>query len=75
MLAKLTSKNQVTIPKKVLSRLPNVDYFDVEYREGLIVLKPVRVTGADLEGIRSKMRELGLEVDCVADAIRWARSR
>jgi len=34
MLAKLTSKNQITIPKKVLSQLPKVEYFEVDIKEG-----------------------------------------
>ena len=34
MLAKLTSKNQITIPKGIMVRLPDVQYFDVEYAGG-----------------------------------------
>jgi bifunctional DNA-binding transcriptional regulator/antitoxin component of YhaV-PrlF toxin-antitoxin module len=75
MLAKLTSKNQVTIPKKVLSELGEVEYFDVEYREGVVVLKPVKVYESDVEGIRAKMRKLGLSRKAVAEAVRWARRR
>lgn len=75
MLAKLTSKNQITIPKEVLSKVPKVEYFDVEHREGTIVLKPVRVVDADLEKIREKIRRMGLTEDCVKEAVRWARSR
>jgi bifunctional DNA-binding transcriptional regulator/antitoxin component of YhaV-PrlF toxin-antitoxin module len=75
MLAKLTSKNQITIPKKVLSELGEVEYFDVEYREGVVVLKPVRVYDTDLEGIRAKMRKLGLSGKSVGEAVRWARRR
>ena len=29
MLAKKTSKNQITLPKAVISRFPAVEYFDV----------------------------------------------
>ncbi len=29
MLAKLTSKNQLTLPKAVISGFPNAEYFDV----------------------------------------------
>jgi bifunctional DNA-binding transcriptional regulator/antitoxin component of YhaV-PrlF toxin-antitoxin module len=75
MLAKLTSKNQITIPKKVLSELGEVEYFDVEYREGVVVLKPVKVYDNDLEGIRAKMRKLGLSGKSVEEAVRWARRR
>jgi bifunctional DNA-binding transcriptional regulator/antitoxin component of YhaV-PrlF toxin-antitoxin module len=75
MLAKLTSKNQITIPKKVLANLRDVKYFDVEYRDGMVVLKPVAVYDANLESIRGKMSKLGLSPSSVAEAVRWARSR
>jgi len=39
MLAKLTSKNQITIPKDVLSKLPKVEYFEVEMNEGKVIPK------------------------------------
>lgn len=75
MLAKLTSKNQITIPKDVLSKLPKVEYFDMEYRDGVILMKPVKVFDADLDGIRKKIQKLGLAEECVAEAVRWARSK
>jgi bifunctional DNA-binding transcriptional regulator/antitoxin component of YhaV-PrlF toxin-antitoxin module len=75
MLAKLTSKNQITIPKKVLSKMGEVEYFDVEYREGVVVLKPVKVYETDIEGIRAKMKKLGLSRKSVAEAVRWARRK
>ena len=74
MLAKLSSKNQITIPKDVLSRLPRVEYFDVGMKDGVVILKPVKVYGTDLEGIREKIRKLGLSEDCVTEAVSWARS-
>ena len=43
MLAKLTTKNQITIPKKVVEQLPDVKYFDVELKDGVVVLKPLWV--------------------------------
>jgi bifunctional DNA-binding transcriptional regulator/antitoxin component of YhaV-PrlF toxin-antitoxin module len=75
MLAKLTAKNQITIPKDVLSRLPKVKYFDVEYKEGVVVLKPVKVFDTNLAEIREKIGKLGLSEECVAEAVRWARSK
>jgi bifunctional DNA-binding transcriptional regulator/antitoxin component of YhaV-PrlF toxin-antitoxin module len=75
MLAKLTSKNQITIPKEILSRLEKVAYFDVEYKEGAIILKPVRAFATNLEKVREKIRNLGLSEDCVEDAVKWARSK
>jgi bifunctional DNA-binding transcriptional regulator/antitoxin component of YhaV-PrlF toxin-antitoxin module len=75
MLAKLTAKNQITIPKKVVDQLPDVKYFDVQLKDGAVVLKPLRVYDTDLEQIRSRIKKLGLKPDCVAEAIRWARSK
>ena len=37
MLAKITSKNQITIPKKIIDQMPEAQYFDVEIKEGNIV--------------------------------------
>jgi bifunctional DNA-binding transcriptional regulator/antitoxin component of YhaV-PrlF toxin-antitoxin module len=75
MLAKLTAKNQITIPKDVLSKLPKVEYFDMEYKDGVILMKPVKVVDADLAGIRKKIQKLDLSEECVAEAVRWARSK
>jgi hypothetical protein len=75
MLAKLTAKNQITIPKDVLNKLPEVRYFDVDLKDGVVVLKPVQVYETDLEGIRKKIKKLGLSEDCVSEAVRWARSK
>jgi bifunctional DNA-binding transcriptional regulator/antitoxin component of YhaV-PrlF toxin-antitoxin module len=75
MLAKLTAKNQITIPKKVVEQLPDVKYFDVALKDGAVVLEPVRVYDTDLRQIRSKIRKLGLKPDCVAEAVKWARSK
>jgi hypothetical protein len=75
MLAKLTAKNQITIPKDVLSKLPKVEYFDMEYKDGIILMKPVKVFDSDLAGVRKKMQKLGLSEESVAEAVRWARSK
>ena len=75
MLSKLTAKNQITIPKDILKKLPDVKYFDVELRNGAVLLKPVKVYDTDLESIRDKMRKLGLSENSVTEAFRWARSK
>src|SRR2546422_3478575 len=77
MLAKKTSKNQVTLPKKILEEIPDTDYFDVSLREGAVVLRPVTVTepGSRLATIRRKIRDLGIEPKDIERAIRWARGR
>ena len=71
MLAKLTSKNQLTLPKAVISDFPNTDYFDVTEENGRIVLTPVRLTRAD--AVRAKLAELDLTDADVAEAVAWAR--
>lgn len=75
MLAKVTTKNQITIPKKIIDQLPDVKYFDVEFKEGLVLLKPLRVYDVNLEQIRSKLKKLGLEENSVKEAIQWARRK
>ncbi len=76
MLAKLTAKNQITIPKKVLAQLPKkVQYFEVEIKEGVVVLRPITLYETNTEQIRDKMKKLGLSENCVAEAIKWARSK
>jgi len=75
MLAKITAKNQITIPKKIVDRIPDVNYFDVEFKGGVVVLKPLRFYDTNLEKIRTKVKKLGLKQDSVAEAIKWARSK
>ncbi len=75
MLAKMTSKNQITIPKKIVEQIPGIKYFEVELKDGLIVLKPLHFFETDLDKIRSKIKELGLKPDSVREAIKWARSK
>lgn len=71
MLAKLTSKNQLTLPKKVMTDLESAEYFDVTMENGRIVLTPVRLTRAD--AVRAKLAELGITDADIAEAKAWAR--
>ncbi len=75
MLAKMTSKNQITIPKKIVEQIPGTKYFEVELKDGLIVLQPLHFYETDLDKIRSKIKGLGLKPDSVREAIKWARSK
>ncbi len=75
MLAKMTSKNQITIPKKIVEQIPGTKYFEVELKDGLIVLQPLHFYETDLDKIRSKIKELGLKPDSVREAMKWARSK
>ena len=70
MLAKLTSKNQLTLPKAVLSSCQGTQYFDVTEENGRIVLTPVRIDRAD--AVRAKLADLGMNEDHVAGAVAWA---
>ena len=72
---KITSKNQITIPKKIIDQIPDVNYFDVEFNEGVILLKPLRFYDTDLGKIRTKIKQLGIKESSVAEAIEWARSK
>jgi hypothetical protein len=71
MLAKVTAKNQLTLPKSVTAAVGSAEYFEVEAREGRIILTPVRIQRAD--AVRAKLADLGLDEQDIADAVAWAR--
>jgi hypothetical protein len=71
MLAKMTSKNQLTLPKKITAAVGPAEYFDIEARNGQIVLTPVRIQRGD--AVRAKLAELDLSEQDIADAVAWAR--
>jgi hypothetical protein len=72
MLAKMTSKNQLTLPKSVTQAVGAAEYFDVETRAGQIILTPVRIQRGD--AVRAKLAELDLSAIDIANAVDWARS-
>lgn len=71
MLAKITAKNQLTLPKSLTRALGETEYFDVQTRDGQIILTPVRIQRAD--AVRAKLAELELNEQDIADAVAWAR--
>ena len=71
MLAKITAKNQLTLPKAITNAVGPVEYFDVQTKDGQIVLTPVRIQRAD--AVRAKLAALDLKEQDVADAVRWTR--
>jgi hypothetical protein len=73
MLAKLTVKNQLTLPKSIVNLVGNVEYFDVNVQGGRIVLTPVRIQ--DANSIRDKLESLEISEQDVNDAITWARQQ
>ena len=72
MLAKLTSKNQLTLPKSLVASLGKAEYYEVEVENGRIILTPVRIQQAD--AVRAKLEALGINAQDVSDAIEWART-
>jgi hypothetical protein len=72
MLAKLTVKNQLTLPKAATEAVGATEYFEVEARNGVIVLTPVRIQRAD--AVRAKLAQLALGESDVVAAMHWARS-
>jgi len=77
MLAKKTSKNQLTLPKEIVKDFPDVEYFDVAVNKRRIVLTPLKLSpvGVSLDGIREKMKKLNITEDDVTDAVKWARRK
>ena len=77
MLAKLTTKNQLTLPRDIVKEFKGVEYFDVAVADGRILMAPVRMQplSVSLEGIWKKMEKLGIAPDDVNNAIRWARKK
>lgn len=71
MLAKITSKNQLTLPRSVTDQIGPAEYFDVQLLDGQIVLTPVRIQRGD--AVRAKLAALGLTVEDVQGAVEWAR--
>lgn len=71
MLAKLTSKNQLTLPQAVVRKFSGARYFEVEVEAGHIVLTPVRIAKAN--AVRAKLAQLGITERDTENAVAWAR--
>ena len=71
MLAKKTSKNQITLPKTVVNRFHGVEYFDVSTDGECIVLRPLERSRAG--EVRARLEQLGIDEQDVTAAISWAR--
>ena len=72
MLAKLTAKNQLTLPERIANEIGEVEYFEVETRNGQVVLTPVRIQRAD--AARARLAELDPTEGTIRDAVEWARN-
>lgn len=75
MLARKTSKNQLTLPKEIVGNFPGIDLFDATVENNRIVLTPVKITPVELslDSIRKKMKLLGIKEENVDEAVQWAR--
>jgi len=73
MIVKLTSKNQLTLPKSVVSQFPGALYFSVEAEYGRIVLEPVNPQ--PLSAVREKIAALGISESDVGEAVAWSRKQ
>lgn len=71
MLAKITSKNQLTLPKSLTQAVGATEYFDVEARGGQLILTPVRIQRGD--AVRAKLDELDLTEEDMFAAVAWGR--
>ena len=75
-LAKKTSKNQITLPKKVANQFPGIEYSDVRCENGAIVLYPVALDKLDkADRVREKLEGLGIADKDIGDPIAWARDK
>ena len=72
MLAKITSKNQLTLPKSLTQAVGATEYFDVEMRGGQLILTPVRIQRGD--AVRAKLEELDLKEEDMLAAVAWGRA-
>jgi hypothetical protein len=73
VLAKMTSRNRLTLPTAVTAELGAPEYFEVETRNGQLILTPVRIQRAD--AVRTKLAELKMTDADVTAAVAWARRK
>lgn len=71
MLAKKTVKNQITLPKAVITRFGGVEYFDVSTDGESIILRPLQRSRA--EEVRARLAQLGIDERDATSAVTWAR--
>ena len=77
MLEKKTSKNKLTLPKEIVKSFADNEDFDISIQDRKIIRMPVRIAPADaaIEGVRGKLKKLGITEDDVAGAVKWARKK
>jgi hypothetical protein len=73
VLAKKTVKNQITLPKAVVTHFRGIEYFDVSTDGECIVLRPLQRSRS--EEVRARLAELGIAEADVEDAVSQAREK
>ena len=72
-VAKLTAKNQITLPTFIMRQFPGVDRFVVTAEDGRVVLAPASIQNAD--AARTRLRRMGIAAADVAAAVTWSRRK
>jgi hypothetical protein len=72
MLAKKTIKNQITLPKPVIGRFAEVEYFDVSTDGECIILRPLEKSPGD--EVRAHLARLEITEEDITAAVKWART-
>lgn len=72
MLAKMTVKNQLTLPKAMVAQFKGVEYFEVTLEGESLRLRPLKMSRAD--EARAKLDAIGITEQDVIDAVQWART-
>ena len=72
-LAKLTSKNQLTLPKDIVAQFPGAQYFSIQAEYGRIILEPVNPR--PLSAVHEKMEQLNITEADIGKAVAWSRKQ
>ncbi|HEV7456390.1 MAG TPA: hypothetical protein VGN96_06390 [Roseococcus sp.] len=70
MLAKLTAKNQLTLPKRVVEALDNPTHFEIQVHKGALILWPGRVVSLERQAATA-----GIPPDVLREAQRLLAER
>jgi|GEM_PF-1703490 len=76
-IVRISSRNQVTLPRRIMDSLSGSTYFEVALEGEHIVLKPIdiRAKGETLAKVREKIRSLGITEDIIPLAVAETRKR
>ncbi len=73
MIATLTSKNQLTIPKNIAGKFAGIKHFTVTEENGRIILDPLNPIS--MGAVRVKLKSLGITERDLQEAVEWARNK